>query len=116
MTAPAEGPPPPQIERTRRQRVLLGGKLVYGQFDFTADCTIRDLTEAGARIRIGAEVKVPDQMWLISVASGMAYRAVAAWRRGTELGLRFDESIDLKPSTSPAPLHIRQLWLETAAR
>ena len=39
-----------------RQRVLLAGKIVQGGGAFSSDCGIRDLSEAGARIRLPAPV------------------------------------------------------------
>ena len=43
----------------RRQRVLLGGKLVFGVAEFNVDCTIRDLSDAGARVKLPMDLPTP---------------------------------------------------------
>ena len=46
---------PPRVVNQRkaaRKRTLLGGKVVYGDGQTVRDCTIRDISETGARIAI----------------------------------------------------------------
>lgn len=102
--------------RARRPRVLLGGKLVFGNATQSADCTIRDLSETGARVRISADLPIGGEVWLINITGGVAWRAQTAWRRANELGLQFLEQADLKePLTGPLG-HLRRLWLDCAGR
>ena len=108
----------PQKERRAavRGRVLLGGKLVYGQGDRSADCVIRDLTELGARIRLASDIRIPDEVWLIILRSGIAHRAVVVWRSWLGIGLKFVDSVDLRIPI-PEPLrHLHRLWLEGVTR
>ena len=111
-----EGPAAPSRRAASRQRVLLGGKLVYGAGDFSTDCTIRDLTETGARVLMKSDIPVPDEVWLIHLRTGVAYRAVAAWRKPKELGLRFEESLDLTQSGTGERHHLRRLWIDSTGR
>ena len=100
----------------RRQRTLLSGKLIFGPHELSADCTILDLTEAGARVRLPVDLAAIDNVWLILITAAVAYRAELRWRDGRTLGLSFSEHRDLK-SEAPEELdHMRQLWLECQER
>ena len=117
MTNPAS-PDTSAAERrgAYRPRVLLGGKLVFGNATQSADCTIRNLSDTGARVRIGANLPISGELWLINVPAGVAWRSETAWRRSNELGLRFLEQVDLKePQTGPLG-QLRRLWLDCAGR
>ncbi|MDR3507130.1 MAG: PilZ domain-containing protein [Caulobacteraceae bacterium] len=103
--------------REPRLRTLLTGKLVFGPHDMTADCTIRNLTAGGAKITTSLAAGLPPEFWLIVVRQNTAYRAAVAWRRGEELGLRFEGQHDLsEPSRDPALNVVRHVWRELAAR
>lgn len=105
-----------QRPRAHRPRVLLGGKLVFGNATQSADCTIRDLSDTGAKIRLGPDLPIGGEVWLIVLTTGLAWRASVAWRRGAEMGLRFLEQVDLKtPQTGPLG-HLRRLWLDCGGR
>lgn len=41
--------------KAQRQRVLKGGKIIFANGSFTVDCTIRNLSDKGARLRGGPE-------------------------------------------------------------
>lgn len=99
-----------------RQRVLLAGRLVYGDADLTLDCAIRDLTEKGARIRLASPAALPAQVFLIEVRSGAAYECEVAWRRVPEFGLKFLNRHDLKTAASPELRLLKRVWVESAAR
>ena len=101
---------------SRRQRALLGGKLIFGVAGLNVDCVIRDFSEAGARVRLPTYLATEDSVWLINVSVGVAYRAEVRWRKGLELGLSFTERYDLKSPTSGALTNIRLLWLECSGR
>jgi hypothetical protein len=106
----------PTRRKVSRPRVLLGGKLVYGQWDLTADCTIRDLTDSGARIRLRSDALIHDPVWLINLSTGIAYGGAVVWRKSPDLGLRFERSLDLRtPITGPLH-HLRRLWIDFAGR
>ncbi len=100
-----------------RRRVLLTGKLTYGD-GFSLDCPIRDESETGARVIVGAQV-LPKSVVLVSVTRGVAHEAEVVWRRGKEAGLRFIRSHPMKASQDETPPQIklaRNLWLESTAR
>ena len=94
----------------------MGGKLVYGPREFSVDCTIRDLTEAGAHLRLASDAPLTDPIWLIVIRSGVAHHAQVAWRKPPEVGLRFDQTIDLRQHASGPLLHLHRLWVECSER
>jgi len=97
--------------------VLLGGKLVHGGANFTIDCSVRDMTDQGARVRLAGDVPLPEQVWLIVVNTGKAHEADVAWRTDREVGLRFLNEVDLTQTHGPGGGHpLRRIWLEAAAR
>ncbi|MGZ3273852.1 MAG: PilZ domain-containing protein [Caulobacteraceae bacterium] len=113
LPGPIDDPDADCRRRARRQRVLFGGKIVLGP-NLSMDCTIRNLSEGGAQVRIGIEVGLPNEFHLIEIRSAMAYRVRVAWRSASATGVKFTERLDL--NRTDAPLHLRQLWLGCATR
>lgn len=107
---------PDNKRRAPRQRVLLAGRLVYGEADLTLECAIRDLSENGARIRLASPVALPARVRLVEVRAGVAYDCEVSWRRVPEFGLRFLGRHDLKKTTDPELLLLKRVWVESAAR
>jgi hypothetical protein len=112
--------PNPSDNRTAsRRRVLLSGKLAYGD-GFSSDCRIREQSETGARIIVSADL-LPREVVLVCVTAGMAYEAEIMWRRGKEAGLKLGRSYPLKNENPPCEdlprvQLARKLWAETVAR
>jgi hypothetical protein len=96
-----------------RSRVLLSGKLVFGASEFTTHCAVRDLTPAGARVRLSEGVIVCDPIWLIHIGAGVAYGATIVWRSAQDLGLAFGPEIDLKPPVDAPYRRLRRIWLDS---
>jgi hypothetical protein len=108
----------PQSEEPRceaRQRVLLGGRLVFGQ-DFTAECTIRDISRTGARLRVASGAAIPDRVTLIDLPHGRAYAGQVVWRWEDELGVSFRAAHDLSGPVPPELHHVRALWIAARFR
>lgn len=117
-SALAKTPPltPAEQRRSRRPRVLLGGKLVYGPLWLTADCAIRDLTGDGARLRLAGPAVISDPVVLIEVGTGMAHTCEITWRRLPDLGVSFVLSDDLSSPGRPELARLRRIWLDSQAR
>jgi hypothetical protein len=73
-----------------RRRVLKGGKIVFADAMRVIDCTIRDLSEDGARLMIANTVGVPDTFMLYEQAKGMLHPASVIWRQADAVGVKFD--------------------------
>lgn len=73
-----------------RHRVLKEGKIVYADGMCVLDCTIRDISDAGARLLIASTFGLPDTFFLFEKSSGRLYRARLIWRRANMAGVAFD--------------------------
>ncbi|GJE01385.1 PilZ domain-containing protein [Methylobacterium isbiliense] len=75
----------------RRHRVMLQGRAQVGP-DHLLPCVVRDLSRAGAKIRIDRDLPLPDRFALY--IAGHDLRSVSAalrWRRGDFAGVAFAE-------------------------
>lgn len=80
-----------QRRNLRRQRVLKGGRIVFNGGYSTIDCTIRDLTAKGARLRVDSIVGVPEEFEL-EASDGRSWRCRVRWRSASECGVEFQET------------------------
>jgi len=104
--APAAPPPAPQaaaapaadapatpgdgsVQRASpRRKVLLGARLWHKSGYFVVECTVYDLSEHGAKIRLQSEAYVPDE--LVLKLNGVPERKCKlVWRRGNVIGVKF---------------------------
>jgi len=113
---PAQPAQPENHRRVRRNRVLMEGKLTYALGARSIDCTIRDLSDTGARVRLAGAEPMPEQVVLIQMRSGVAFDATVAWSRDRDLGLTFTGSHRLDEDCPPAMAPLRRLWLEHLPR
>jgi diguanylate cyclase (GGDEF)-like protein len=75
----------------RRHRVLKPGKIIINGLNSVVDCTMRDVTRHGARLRVDGHFFAPEQFDLLIVGSGAAKRVRLRWQNGKELGVQFLE-------------------------
>lgn len=73
-----------------RQRVLKSGKIVFAGGSFTIDCTIRNISETGARLQVPLTVAIPDRFTLVDVHARTRREARVAWRKNDLIGVRFE--------------------------
>ena len=52
------------------------------------DCTIDNMSEGGAHVRISTTHEVPEEFYLFETTKAVIHRAVVAWRTTTGMGLR----------------------------
>ena len=102
--------------RSPRQRVLLSGRLVFGESDHTVDCLIRDLSRVGAKVRLAGVLAMPPEVWLIELKSGVAFEARVAWRRLPDIGLQFISTHNLSDPLDARARSLRRIWVEAVAR
>ncbi|MHB2209735.1 PilZ domain-containing protein [Methylobacterium sp. CM6257] len=72
---------------TIRRRVLLAGKVLLPGGG-VIDCTLRDRSESGARIKVQSVIGIPDEFRLLVEPTGETVQAKVAWRRPNEIGVR----------------------------
>ena len=74
----------PESRRTSaespRRRVLKEGKLIFGQAHSVVDCTIDNMSDGGAHVRMTSSHGVPEDFYLVEANSGIIHKAEVAWR------------------------------------
>ena len=101
-----ELPPVVEARKTPRKRVILGGKVIYNEGQFTTDCRIRDLSDGGARVVLAPGIVIPTRVVLVDTRNGIAYEAEVAWMKAPEFGLRF---LTTQPIRGALPPHLQYL-------
>jgi hypothetical protein len=93
-----------------RQKSLLRGIVYFDNNPFAAECLVRDVSEAGARIQF-AEPPAPtsDTLELQIPAKGQKHRCRIVWHLNCEMGLAFSDVI---VAADDAPMAERVARLE----
>jgi hypothetical protein len=71
-----------------RHMTLIHGQVVFNDLMSTYDCTIRDLSETGAKLKLHAPVQVP-KAFLLRFGDGQVRRCKVRRRNALELGVEF---------------------------
>lgn len=71
-----------------RSRTLLGAKIVLDGGYSVFDCVVKDISEAGARLKVQNAVSVPETFKLM-ISDGRTFEAVVKWRRIDSVGVSF---------------------------
>jgi hypothetical protein len=105
-------PPPRVVEgrRTARKRTLLGGKVIYGDDNRVRDCTIRDISETGARIILAKGEIIPTRVFLMDRRSASAYEARVTWIKAPDFGLSFVNAYRLDSELPRELQHLKRVW------
>jgi hypothetical protein len=80
----------PEVERriASRRTTLKGGRVAFNAGRSTVDCTVRNLSNKGAKLIVNSVVGIPDTFDLVlSDHSKQACRVI--WRSLKELGVEF---------------------------
>ncbi len=81
-------PDPAQRRHALRQKTLIGAQVVFNDLMSTYNCTIRDLSESGARVKLNAPVQVP-QSFMLRFNDGRVRQCKVRRRNALELGIEF---------------------------
>jgi PilZ domain len=74
---------------TPRHRVFKAGSI---EFDGAKiDCTIRNLSSAGATLEVGSPVGIPHEIILILLKRQLRQRCFVVWRKERRMGVVFNE-------------------------
>lgn len=71
-----------------RHRVLKRGTLAFGGGGI--DCTVRSMSETGARVDVESVVGVPQEVTLVIESDRFARRARSVWKKEKQIGLAFE--------------------------
>jgi hypothetical protein len=73
---------------TPRQRTLKGARIVTNDGYSTLDCVVRNLSKAGAKLKVASSVGIPDAFDLV-FDDGRKFACSVTWRKAEELGVTF---------------------------
>jgi hypothetical protein len=99
-----------------RRRVLLSGVIYVPKSHSTFDCSIRDLSDSGARIDVRAGALIPTRFQLINVKDQIAYEVQCVRRNGREMALKTLRLIPLADASSSEARQLRRLLVERLQR
>ena len=109
------GKPAERRPKSRRQ-VLLTGIIASPGGDSSVDCTIRDLSETGARVIAAKGAQFPPTFYLINIRDRVAYEARVVRSEGLEAGVVFQKTLPLSGLTDPALGFLKRMWMSKATR
>lgn len=102
--------------RSPRNRTFVGGQLIFNQRRSTLDCTVRNLSETGAMVRLSDTVTLPEIVELYLPVKRESHMARIRWRDRESSGLEFIR--ETTPVSQPESLdlmrRIKQLEQENA--
>ncbi|GHB17948.1 hypothetical protein GCM10007094_02050 [Pseudovibrio japonicus] len=75
--------------RAYRRRTLKEGRIVFANHTMVFDCTIRDLSDYGARLKMETTIDVPDEFYLYLVHLRQRVQVEVRWRTPDSLGVEF---------------------------
>jgi hypothetical protein len=96
--------------RVRRHRVLLTGKISYGARDFALDCSVRDLSDRGARICVPDAIALPQDVSILILREGLVCHGEVIWSESPLHGVAFHAVDDVRTSAKPELAHFKHLW------
>jgi hypothetical protein len=80
------------------------------------DVTIVDVSVAGARIRLPGAGAPARRFVLLDLGAGVAHAAELVWHKGSDAGLKFSKSANLRGLVPAEFSAARQLWLSRNER
>jgi hypothetical protein len=100
--------------KSPRKKVLLSGKIIYGDGTHVLDCTIRDISTTGARIALAQGRTIPERVYLLDMVNRVAYESAVLSERSGGFGLKFNKTLKLAEVTAPELRYLKRIWLECA--
>jgi hypothetical protein len=85
-----------------RRRTLKGAKACFGDYRYSFDCIVRNLSEDGALVRSDHSLEIPDDFYLFDPNDLSLQKAEVVWRTERDLGVRFlGEPLNVHTSLDP---------------
>lgn len=76
-------------DRRAHPRYRDRGPIYVGDGAVARKCAFVDISDGGARIRVGRGAAFPTHVVLVDPMTGLSRRAALVWRTDTEIGVRF---------------------------
>jgi hypothetical protein len=115
-TGDRSGPAGEEVRQAERRRALLGGMIVSSDGRQSLGCTVRDISESGARILLPHTAMVPGRLFLLTSRQPTAWDARIVWRNATQAGLAFAGEHTLSPDMGGGLQFLWRLYLELGPR
>lgn len=77
--------------RAPRLKAFKAGRIVFNHGGSTIDCTIRNLSDTGAKLVLEQALLAPDQFQL-QFQDGLLRSCTVRWRKLTEIGVSFGDA------------------------
>lgn len=81
----------------KRLRVLKSAKIISNLSQSAVDCTVRDLSETGAKLLTAKAADLPDEFRIIFTQDNTIRDALVKWRKVGELGIVFTSEAKRAP-------------------
>lgn len=94
-----------------RSRTFLPARVEIAEIGIAAPCTVRDLSETGARIQISGSVTLPPSFTLHIPRFDRRVRVTRRWHRGDFVGVSFDRQVGTAEVPEPQnnPRYVKKL-------
>lgn len=79
----------PEARAAPRRRALKAGIIAFQGHFITYRCTVREISDTGARIRVDDVLLIPDNFDLLIELDAVEYSCNVVWRRQNDIGIRF---------------------------
>lgn len=80
----------------QRNRCLKEGKIIFGNGTFVVDCTIDNLSETGAHLRVQGSSPLPKEFLLVEPSRNLVHKAEIVRRTPKGIGVKFNGLFDDK--------------------
>ncbi|MFI4977027.1 MAG: PilZ domain-containing protein [Caulobacterales bacterium] len=75
--------------RTPRRKTYLGGRIIHSPGRTPVDCTIRNMSQSGATVRLAGDLDLSEPVYLLDLTHGLAFAARIVWQSDDLTGLEF---------------------------
>ena len=79
----------PERRKTARHRVLQGGSISFHHLGAKIDCTVRNLSEAGACLVVTSPLGIPNEFDLVLDRENTPRRCRVIWHSANRIGVEF---------------------------
>jgi hypothetical protein len=80
-----------------RQKSFMQGRVYFNHRQLSADCTIRDFSAPGARLRFAGSVTLPDDFEILIPSKNEYFKARVVWHKDRDMGITWT------PEDMPGP-------------
>lgn len=78
-----------EARRSPRRRVLKTGIVAFSGRNCSIECSVRDLSDTGVRLRAPGSINIPDTFELIIETDGFEADCQVVWRKDSDIGVMF---------------------------